>query len=67
MTVLGGLGAVLSQEISRDEIYMGMIARRCYGTTGNEYTDLTANKVRMGEVVVLDQQYKVYRPWHRTN
>ncbi len=51
MTVLGGLGAVLSQEISRDEIYKGMIARRCYGTTGARiYLDLTANKVRMGEV-----------------
>ena len=51
MTVLGGLGAILSQEISRDEIYKGMIARRCYGTTGARiYLDLTANKVRMGEV-----------------
>ena len=51
MTVLGGLGAVFSRDLNRRDIYNGMMARHCYGTTGARiYLDITANKVRMGDV-----------------
>ena len=51
MTVLGGLGAVFSQKLSRAEIYNGMMARNCYGTTGARiYLDVTVNNVCMGSV-----------------
>jgi len=51
MTVLGGLGAIYTGEHSRQGIYDGMMARRCYGTTGARlYLDVDANGHRMGEI-----------------
>ena len=51
MTVLGGLGAVLTKEHSRRGIYDGLMARHCYGTTGARIIlSLTANNYCMGDI-----------------
>jgi len=51
MTVLGGLAAIFSNELSRRGIYDGMMARHCYGTTGARmYLDITAADHRMGDI-----------------
>ena len=51
MTILGGLGAVRSRELTRRGIYDGLMARHCYGTTGARmYLEVAAGGMPMGGV-----------------
>ena len=51
MTILGGLGAIYSRELSRQGIYDGMMARHCYGTTGARmYLQVGIDGHTMGDV-----------------
>ena len=51
MTILGGLGAVHSRELTRQGIYDGLMARHCYGTTGARmYLEVAADNEHMGRV-----------------
>ena len=51
MTVLGGLGAVFSRELTRQGIYDGLMARHCYGTTGARiYVEVAAAGMPMGSM-----------------
>ena len=51
MTILGGLGAVFSRELTRRGIYDGLMARHCYGTTGARmYLEVAADGMPMGRV-----------------
>ena len=51
MTILGGLGAVYSRELTRQGIYDGLMARHCYGTTGARmYLEVAADNEPMGRV-----------------
>jgi hypothetical protein len=55
MTILGGLGAIYSHDISRQGIYDGMMKRHCYGTTGARmYLHITASDHAMGDVGSAD-------------
>ena len=67
MTVLGGLGAVFSSDLSREGIYNGMMARHCYGTTGARiFLDITANNNRMGNVSNSSGPTKIWCCVHGT-
>ena len=51
MTILGGLGAVYSRELTRQGIYDGLMARHCYGTTGARmHVEVAAGAMPMGRV-----------------
>ncbi len=51
MTILGGLGAVYSRELTRQGIYEGLMARHCYATTGTRmYLEVSADGMPMGSV-----------------
>ena len=49
MTILGGLGAVYSDSVTREGIYDGLMARHCYATTGPRiYLNIEADGHPMG-------------------
>lgn len=67
MTVLGGLGAVFSRELSRQGIYDGMMARHCYGTTGARmYLHLTAGDHVMGDAFAANGPVRLAGVVHGT-
>lgn len=67
MTVLGGLGAVRCGNLSREGIYDGLMARRCYGTTGARmYLDISAAGFGMGEAGSADGSVAVAGRVHGT-
>lgn len=55
MTILGGLGAVSCKKHDREGIYDGLMARRCYGTTGARmFIEMTAAGLPMGAAGHVD-------------
>ena len=67
MTVLGGLGAVYTNEHSRQGIYDGMMARHCYGTTGARiYLQMTVEDRVMGEAFEANGPMRVAGVVHGT-
>ena len=67
MTVLGGLGAIYTSELSRQGIYDGMMARHCYGTTGARmYLDVRAEDHVMGQAFEAEGPIRVAGVVHGT-
>lgn len=67
MTILGGLGAVYTSELSRQGIYDGMMSRHCYGTTGARiYLDVAVNDHAMGEAITAGGPTRVTGTVHGT-
>lgn len=67
MTVLGGLGGVYANELSREGIYDGMMARHCYGTTGARmYIQVRSGEHVMGDVFAAEGSVPVSGVVHGT-
>lgn len=67
MTILGGLGAVYSRAISRQDIYDGMMARHCYGTTGARiFLDVSVQDHAMGEAFQAEGPMRIAGIVHGT-
>ena len=67
MTILGGLGAVRSRELTRRGIYDGLMARNCYGTTGARmYLEVAADGMPMGRVCEVEGPPRITGVVHGT-